>query len=299
MRIAVIGDLMLDVLVEPDGPLAPDDDTPGRIRMECGGQAANVAAWATALGGQARLVCVRASDDSGARAASRLGARGVEIVGPTVAGRSGVVVSIIDPDGQRTLVSDPGCTRSLRPEHLAGEWFAGCDWLHVSGYHLFDDDASGAALHAAELARAHRARISLDLSCAARLRQLGPDEAWRRVRALDPDLVFHTAEEAAALGEPPPAAALGEPAPAPVCVLKQGAGGCTVITERGRLPMLPHPAMVIDTTGAGDALAAGFLMADADDPVDAADGGLTAAATCVAVVGAMPGDPAPMETQSR
>ncbi|MGH2908474.1 MAG: hypothetical protein ACRDK8_04170, partial [Solirubrobacteraceae bacterium] len=68
MRIAVIGDLMLDVLVEPAGALNAGDDTPGRIGMECGGQAANVAAWVTALGGRARLVCARARDANGARA---------------------------------------------------------------------------------------------------------------------------------------------------------------------------------------------------------------------------------------
>jgi sugar/nucleoside kinase (ribokinase family) len=73
VRVVVIGDLMLDVLVEPAGPLRVGDDTPGRIRVECGGQAANVAAWVAALGGQARLVCAQGSDDNGARAASRLG----------------------------------------------------------------------------------------------------------------------------------------------------------------------------------------------------------------------------------
>lgn len=277
MRIAVIGDLVLDVLVEPLGALHAGDDTPGRIRMECGGQAANVAAWVVALGGQARLVCARASDDSAARAASRLAARGVEIVGPPVAGRGGVVVSIIDPSGQRSLVSDPGCARSLRLEHLEGDWFIGCAWLHVSGYHLFDDDAVAGALRAAELAREHGARISLDLSCAARLRELGGEEARRRVRGLGPDLVFQTAEEAEALGGP---------APAPVCVVKQGPGGCTVISGGERLALPAESTTVVDTTGAGDAFAAGFLVGR--DLHAAARGGLSAAARCVALVGAMP-----------
>lgn len=290
MRVAVIGDLMLDVLVEPDGPLRAGDDTPGRIRMECGGQAANVAAWVAALGGQARLVCAQGSDDDGRRAASRLGARGVEVVGPSVPGRGGVVVSIIDPGGQRSLVSDPGSTRALRPEHLLGEWFADCAWLHVSGYHLFDDDAAPAALHAAELARTYGARISLDLAYAARLRELGSDEALRRVRALGPFLVLETDEEAEALECLPPAQ---------VCVIKQGADGCTVISggERFSLPALR--ATVLDTTGAGDAFAAGFLVADGDDPLAATQQGLSSAARCVAAVGAMPGDPALMRVPSR
>jgi ribokinase len=292
MRVAVIGDLMLDVLVEPLAALQPGDDTPGRIGMESGGQAANVAAWVVALGAEARLVCVRASDDSGARAASRLGLMGVEVAGPTVDGHGGVVVSIIAADGQRSLVSDPGITRALRPEHLEGGWFADCGWLHVSGYHLFDDEAAAASVHAAGLAREHGARISLDLSCAARLRELGGEEARRRVQELGPDLIFQTAEE----GE-----ALGGPLSVPVCVIKRGPDGCVVLTGGERLALPADGARVIDTTGAGDAFAAGFLVAGSDDPRIAARAGLSAAARCVGVVGAMPSvdAAAPVELGSR
>jgi sugar/nucleoside kinase (ribokinase family) len=288
MRVAVIGDLMLDVLVAPDGPLRAGDDVPGRIRMDSGGQAANVAAWVTALGGQARLICAHASDENGERAVALLTARGVEIVGPAVDGDGGVVVSIIAPGGQRSLVSDPAGTRSLRPEHLDGEWFADCAWVHVSGYHLFDDDAAPAALRGAELARAHGARISLDLAYAARLRELGGDEARRRVRALDPFVVFQTEEEAEALGGPPPA---------PVSVIKRGADGCAVLADGKRLALPAVEAVAVDTTGAGDAFAAGFLMTGGENQVRAADGGLAAAATCVAIVGAMPGDAVPVESR--
>jgi sugar/nucleoside kinase (ribokinase family) len=288
VRIAVIGDLMLDVLVEPAGAMNAGDDTPGRIGMECGGQAANVAAWVTALGGRARLVCARARDQNGARAQALGRARGVELAGPSVGGRGGVVVSIIADSGERTLVSDPGCARSLRPEHLSGDWFSDCAWLHVSGYHLFDDAAAGAALRGAELARAHGARVSLDLSCAARLRELGGGEARRRVSELGPDLVFQTAGEAEALG--------GRGLE-PVCVIKRGADGCTVISGDERLDLVAHPAAAVDTTGAGDAFAAGFLVGEGVR--GAAESGLAAAARCVSVVGAMPGDPAGIAVGSR
>ena len=283
VRVAVIGDLMLDVLVAPAQTLRAGDDVPGRIELESGGQAANVAAWVAALGGQARLVCARARDLSGERAAARLADLGVEVVGPSVSGSGGVVVSIIEPDGQRSLVSDPGSvSRSLRRSQLEEEWFEGCAWLHVSGYHLFDDDAIDAALRAGELARAGGARVSLDLAYAARLRELGPAEALRRLGALAPDLVFATAEEAGALDGP---------APATACVVKQGAEGCTVIAGGERLSLPAAGAVAVDTTGAGDAFAAGMLVADPDDLVAAARRGLSAAAICVGRFGAMPGDP--------
>ena len=59
LSICTIGDLILDVVVLPDRPLVPDADTPATIRLAAGGQAANVAAWASALGASSRLICKR------------------------------------------------------------------------------------------------------------------------------------------------------------------------------------------------------------------------------------------------
>ena len=73
---------------------------------------------------------------------------------------------------------------------------------------------------------------------------------------------------------------------APVGVVKRGPRGCTVVTEDARIDLAPVPAEVVDTTGAGDALAAGFLLGDSLE--EAARRGLEAAARCVARVGSMP-----------
>src|SRR6195256_4231458 len=101
--ICTIGDLILDVLVLPDQPLAPDADTPATIRFAAGGQAANVAAWASALGATSRLICKRGTDVSSELAAAELARYGVEICGPVAAGRGGVVVSVRDARVQRTM----------------------------------------------------------------------------------------------------------------------------------------------------------------------------------------------------
>ena len=57
LSICTIGDLILDVVVLPDRPLAPDADTPATIRFAAGGQAANVAALASSLGAGSRVIC--------------------------------------------------------------------------------------------------------------------------------------------------------------------------------------------------------------------------------------------------
>src|SRR3954453_9514862 len=79
--VACLGDVMLDVIVETDQPLTPDDDTPARITFNAGGQAANVATWVVALGGRARVFGPRAGTGSGQLVESALTDVGVEVRG--------------------------------------------------------------------------------------------------------------------------------------------------------------------------------------------------------------------------
>jgi sugar/nucleoside kinase (ribokinase family) len=69
-------------------------------------------------------------------------------------------------------------------------------------------------------------------------------------------------------------------------VIKRGPRGAIVVTEDARLDLAPVAAEVVDTTGAGDALAAGFLLGGSLE--EAARRGLEAAARCVARVGSLP-----------
>ncbi len=259
MRVTTLGDLLLDVIVRLDRPLERDDDQPATTRTWPGGQAANVAAWAAALGADARLVGKRGDDAAGELLLRELRARGVEVVGP-VGGRTGVVVSIAAA-GDRTMASDRGAAPELAAHELDASWFD-CDVLHVSGYALLTEPIAGAAAEGARLARTAGARVSVDVSTFTLV-----DDAFRaRVRALAPDVVFATERERDALGEVDA-----------VWVVKRGAHGVAV---DGAL----HAARatdVVDTTGAGDALAAGFL-------VGGVELGLDAAARCCAQLGAMP-----------
>ena len=267
MQLVTLGDLLLDVIVRLDEPLAVGADANATTRTGAGGQAANVAAWAAALGARARLVTRRGDDAAGGLVAAELAGRGVELAGP-VGGRTGVVVSVVGEDGERTMASDRGSAPELSAEDFEADLFA-CDCLHISGYALVADPMESAARHAAELARAGGARISVDLS------------AWTRIRArerfresleqLAPDVVFGNEEEWDAFGRP----FYG------VRVLKRGAGGFEV--GRGDvIEMCEAPDVsVVDTTGAGDALAAGFLVGG---PELAAH----AAGRCISQLGAMP-----------
>ncbi|MBV9366210.1 MAG: hypothetical protein JOY89_18380 [Solirubrobacterales bacterium] len=262
LSLCTIGDLILDVIVLPDGPLAPDADTPATIRFSAGGQAANVAAWAGALGATSRLICKRGTDVASELAAAVLGRYGVEICGPVAEGRGGIVVSIGESPGRRTMASDRGVAALLHSSELDPSWVQSCDILHVSGYCLLRESMAEAAIEAARLAR----RVTVDLASARDIESVGARRFSARLAALGADLAFATEAERAAV-----------PSFDATWVIKLGARGA-------RFPegLYPAPASaVVDTTGAGDALAAGYL-------VGGPEGAMQAAARSVGLIGAMP-----------
>jgi len=258
--ICTLGDLLLDVIVRPEAPLAPDGDVPAVTRAAPGGQAANVAAWAVSLEARARVICKRGDDAAGALVTAEVERHGVEVRGPVVPGRSGVVVSLVDRDGRRTMVSDRGVAPELNEIDQA--WLEGCDVLHVSGYSLLREPIARAALAAARLAP----RVSVDLSSAPDIRAFGVERFRALLEELGPDLVFANEDERDAVGDLDAS-----------WVVKLGGRGA-VFPEGERAA---RPVEVVDATGAGDALAAGYLVGGPEVALDAA-------ARCVGRMGAMP-----------
>ena len=258
MLVCTLGDLLLDVIVRLETPLASGDDVVATTTLAPGGQAANVAAWAAALGAEARIVGVLGDDDAGAMLRRELGDRGVEVCGPRGA-RTGVVVSLVAPDGERTMASDRASAREL--DEVDPAWLD-CDALHVSGYALPGE----APVSAAELAHRRGARVSVDLSSWTHVERYR-EELRGTLARLKPDVLFGNEREWDALGD----------VDAGVRVVKRGARGIAVDGEE-------HDAVAVeavDSTGAGDALAAGFIVGGAQLALDTA-------ARCVAQVGAMP-----------
>jgi len=276
LRIVTLGDVLLDVVVLLSEPLAAGGDVRASNRAGAGGQAANVAAWATELGADARCIAKRGDDPAGELVARELGARGVEVVGPVGEGDTGVVVSIVDA-GDRSLASDRGVAPTFAPEELDAAWLA-CDVLHLSGYALLREPIAATALLAARLARDQGALVSVDVAAWTEIRNYGPVQFRELLDELEPDVLFETEAEWELLG--------GVYLTAPVGVLKRGARGCTVFTEDAKLDFAAIDADVVDPTGAGDALAAGFLVGGSLE--EAARRGLEAAARCVAKVGSLP-----------
>jgi sugar/nucleoside kinase (ribokinase family) len=268
MVVCTLGDLTLDVVVRLDTTLAPRADTTAAITLAAGGQAANVAAWVSALGGHARFIGKRGTDEAARFAASELGVRGVEIVGPAE-GRGGVICSVVEPGGERSMLSDRGAATGLRPDELDAGWLDGCDHLFVSGYALFLEPARSAARAAVAAARERGAAVSVDLASWSGIRDTGPELVQAFVVELGPDLVFANQDEERTLG--------GRTGDA-TWIVKRGGQGCRFGDEEREAPAVDQ---VVDTTGAGDALAAGYILGGPDLALEAA-------ARCVQQVGAMP-----------
>src|SRR2546428_586645 len=140
------------------------------------------------------------------------------------------------------------CPMSIRHPRIATIG----DVMLVRGYAPRREPVSHAALRAAKLARDHGARVSVDVAAWTEIRTFGPMQFRELLDAIAPDVLFATEAEWEMLG--------GAYLTAPTGVIKRGPRGCTVVTEDARLDLAPVDAEVVDTTGAGDALAAGFLL---------------------------------------
>jgi sugar/nucleoside kinase (ribokinase family) len=277
--IASIGELLLDVIITPEGPLRADDDRDASIQIGGGGQSANFCAWAASLGERARLVTKVGDDEAGRRLVAEIEAAGVEVLAAHGPEATGAIAVLVGQGGERSLARQRGAATSLRREDLQAAWFDGVRLLHVPAYSLFHEPLSASARHAMDLTRAGGGLISIDLSSAADLRSYGGARMARDLSRLRPELLFATEREMAELGSPLEGLAK-------VPVVKLGGLGCRVFGRRIPAP----PVDEVDGTGAGDAFAAAFCVAylDGATPPEAAGRAVLVAARAVCTVGARP-----------
>jgi sugar/nucleoside kinase (ribokinase family) len=250
--LCALGDLLLDVIVRLEQPLEVGTDAAAVTRTGAGGQAANVAAWAAVLGAKSRFVGKRGDDPAASLAAGELARLGVEVLGPVASGRNGVVVSIVGEDGDRAMLSDRGVAPTLSADELEAAWFEGSSHLHLSGYSVMSSPIDGAAARAVDLVRGVGGTVSVDLASTRVIRDFGAAGLRRTLAELGPDLVFANEGEREAVSR--------EAAPDATWILKLGAAGCAIERDNERTDYPAVPATVVDTTGAGDAFAAGYLV---------------------------------------
>ena len=259
----VLGDLMLDVVLAPARPMEIGTDVPGRVALVPGGSAATTARWLGRLGADATLIGAVGRDSAGRALVQVLRADKVTPRVARVSGaRTGRIGVLVASDGERSFVADRGAADLLRPDDLRPEWFKGTDALHLPVYSLLGDPLGLAGRRAVSLAHEAGAMVSVDLASIGPLLAQGRQAARTMITDMAPDLLFATASEAEAilLGQ----AVEGLLDLAAIAVVKRGAKGATVLARDGdsrlRFEVATTPIVATDTTGAGDAFDAGFLV---------------------------------------
>ena len=257
-RIVVAGDVMTDVVAALSGPVAQGSDTPARIVLRGGGAGANVAVWLARAGADVTLIGRVGDDAAGREAAAGLQAEGVDArLAVDRARPTGTCVVLVEPGGERSMLPDAGANAGLEAAALP----PGAAHLHLTGYALLNPGSREGARSLLSAARARGIGVSIDPSSAEPIRRAGARAflGW----AGDADLLVPNRDEATALtgiGEPA-GAARALLAHAREVVVKLGPDGAlwTDGADEVRAPALP--VAVRDTTGAGDAFAAGLLAA--------------------------------------
>jgi ribokinase len=263
-RIVVVGDLVLDVVLAADRDLERGTDITGRVLMRQGGSAASTARWLGRTGARSTLVCSIGRDATGRALVAALASDGVTVRAVRIAGvRTGRIGVFVEASGERSFVTDRGAALRLRPEDLRSDWFAGAEVVHLPAYSLLDQPLGRAGMVAIRLAREAGALVTVDLSSSGPLLAGGRRAALALIREASPDLLFATRDETKALMGAKREDGLLELAP--IAVVKRGRKGA-VILVRGepdvlRIEVPTTPIKAADTTGAGDAFTAGFLVA--------------------------------------
>jgi ribokinase len=262
VRCVVLGDLALDVVLAPVGPLQRGTDVPGTVQLRQGGSAANTAVWLGRLGVTTTLICAVGRDPIGRALVQHVTSNRVKVAAVRVPGvRTGRIGVVLEPGGERSFVADRGAATRLTPADLRPESFAGADLLHMPAYTLLSEPLGEVGLAATRLARDQGALVSIDLSSVGPLLSAGRRTVRRLLSDVAPDLAFANAQEAAGfLGSRYEDGILEI---APMAVIKRGPEGATVLARDGdatlRFEVATQHVASPDSTGAGDAFDAGFI----------------------------------------
>jgi sugar/nucleoside kinase (ribokinase family) len=256
-----------------------------------GGSSANITVGIANLGVPAAFIGQTGTDDFGAFYADALTRHHCQprLIDHTIL-PTGRVLAMVTPDGERTMRTCLGAAAALDPQQLAPASFLGARLVVVEGYSLFNHELARAIVRHAKAAGC---AVALDLAAFEVVQ--ANREVIEELFAMGIDLVFANQDEARAWNPGDPAAALDDlAAKAGVAAVKLGKEGAVIARGAERVRVAGEPVAAIDTIGAGDCWAAGFIAAWLRGlPLDVCG---RLACRCGAAVVQVPGAQLPRET---
>jgi sugar/nucleoside kinase (ribokinase family) len=282
---------MLDIVAQI--PTSPHDlhlgnDTRTVISTHGGGAGGNVASWLAVLGNDVTMVGRIGDDAAGAAITSEFDALGISYGDIVKDGlHTGVVICLVDPSGERTMLADNGANAGLSIDDLPA--LDGVDAIYITGYAPLAPLSRIGVLEMVRLINARGIPIFFDPATVGGMKDVPIDEILSWCGLMN-TLIMNEEEAIYLSGSSDLEAALEFFLEyAQRAIIKRGSQGAIGLERRGEIISVgTHATEVIDTTGAGDSFAAGFIDAitSGSNFSQAIERASAVAAHCVAIVGA-------------
>ncbi len=258
-RIIVLGDLNLDISVCVPEKLVPGGEFRTEILSSLGGAAANFACTAARLGAEVAFIGCAGTDPVGDSLVAELKQIKIETHVKRVAFPTGTIIALTD-GAERTMLCARGANDKLDAAFIKPSWFDGASHLHLSGYALLSSVQAAAARRALEIAKNAGVSISLTAPPPNLIRDFGIEDFISAIASVD--WLFLNREEGKTITG-------AEKIEDIVTVLsRKFTAGALTLGKDGSLAWdgdsrdrrMTTPLANVDSTGAGDAFAAGFVV---------------------------------------
>jgi len=289
-RILCIGDAALDVIVKMQTEINVGSDTTSHISMHGGGAAANTATWLSELGHSVYFSCRLGDDAAGHAISSEFDLWKIEHRKKFLENeKTGVVVVLVDNKGERTMFPDSGANSGISESDLPS--LQGFDAAYLSGYSLFNPASTSGVLQMVNQIKKASIPLIFDPASVGTMMSFGRERAIENLAPMD--IAIMNEDEARYIAD---CHSLHDALQyitsiVPIAVIKTGSSGA-IAQIRGEKPVTSHIDAInaVDTTGAGDAFAAGFIPVwlHSKDLLTSMNAGNEVARRCVAIIGARP-----------
>ena len=256
-KICIIGDINVDVITLLSGPLQRNTDTTSVNAITLGGSTCNVAVWLTHLGVKVDLVGAIGEDVLGTWVITQLQAFGVsdENIRTIAQNRTGTCVILVDETGARSMMPDFGANLVQGVDQGIEKLIQESDIVAMSAYTFLRPESRKFALDVLECVENSNARMVIDAASSSPIEITGAEKVRNYLSRAD--LVLANEDEYAALEKGAPSNWNSD---FKNLIVKRGPRGALWL-KRGQevASVKAEDVKVIDTTGAGDAFAAGLL----------------------------------------